>query len=97
MIRLSLACVGSGCETPTPRWMWGDPHLETIDGLKFDYFGIGEFWDCKSEENDFGCQVRYFYYKQTSLTGAVAVKAGLSVVTITTPTIAQPDDVPTVR
>ena len=80
-----------------PRRTWGDPHIETLDGIEFDYFGIGQFWDCKSEENDFGCQVRYFHYKQTSLTGAVALKAGSSVVTITTPAVAQPGDVPTVR
>ena len=48
--------------------------MQTADGFVFDYYGIGEFWNCISVENDFGYQVRFFYYKTTSFTGAVAVK-----------------------
>ena len=43
-------------------------------GLEYDYFGIGEFWDCTSQENDFGAQIRFFGYKNTSFAGAVAIK-----------------------
>ncbi|XP_078593656.1 uncharacterized protein LOC144871725 isoform X2 [Branchiostoma floridae x Branchiostoma japonicum] len=76
---------GPCCNRRRARRAWGDPHLETLDGIHFDYFGIGEFWDCKSPVNDFGIQTRFFAHERVSLTGAVAVKAGPSVVTITTP------------
>ncbi|KAL9982165.1 hypothetical protein ACROYT_G010976 [Oculina patagonica] len=62
----------------------GDPHLATLDGVKYDFFGIGEFWGCKSQHNDFGLQFRFFYYKQASLIGGVALKAGRSIVTVMT-------------
>ena len=51
-------------------------------GIEFDYFGIGEFWGCKSLFNDFGIQFRYFAYQRASLTGGVAVKVGRSVLSI---------------
>ena len=25
-------------------WMWGDPHIVTLDGLGYTYNGIGEYW-----------------------------------------------------
>ena len=53
-------------------------------GVKYDFFSIGEFWGCKSRYNDFGLQFRLFYYKQASLIGGVAVKAGRSIVTVMT-------------
>ena len=58
--------------------------METLDGVKYDYFGIGQFWYCRSQINNFGFQVRFFYYKKTSFTGAAAVKAGYSVATLNT-------------
>ena len=30
-------------------WMYGDPHLTTLDGFSYDYNGIGEYWMIKSE------------------------------------------------
>ena len=42
-------------------------------------------------------QVRFFYYGQTSFTGALAVKAGESVVTITTPSPADGTSKPNLR
>ncbi|PFX25774.1 Tenascin-X [Stylophora pistillata] len=75
---------GPCCETRLPLRNWGDPHIETLDGIEFDYFGIGEFWGCKSPLNDFGIQFRYFAYQRASLTGGVAIKAGLSVLSIMT-------------
>ena len=53
-------------------------------GVKYDFFGIGEFWGCKSQHNDFGLQFRLFYYKQASLIGGVSLKAGRSIVTVMT-------------
>ena len=25
-------------------WLWGDPHIVTLDGLSYTYNGIGEYW-----------------------------------------------------
>ncbi len=89
--------LGSCCESRVPRRRSGDPHLQTEDGVDYDYFGIGEFWDCHSKTNDFGFQVRFYYYGQTSFTGAVAIKAGSSVVTVTTPNPSAASDLPTLK
>ncbi|XP_019640296.1 PREDICTED: uncharacterized protein LOC109482072 [Branchiostoma belcheri] len=88
---------GDCCELRRPRPVGGDPHLETLDGFPFDYHGIGEFWDCKSPENDFGVQTRMFAYSGASLIGAAVVKTGHSVVTITTPEHATENDLPNLR
>ncbi|XP_078691930.1 uncharacterized protein LOC144922161 [Branchiostoma floridae x Branchiostoma belcheri] len=88
---------GDCCELRRPRPVGGDPHLETLDGRPFDYHGIGEFWDCRSPENDFGVQTRMFAYSGASLIGAAAVKTGHSVVTITTPEHATESDLPNLR
>jgi len=53
-------------------------------GVNFDFFGIGEFWGCKSVQNDFGLQFRFYYYERASLIGGVGLKAGKSVVTVMT-------------
>jgi hypothetical protein len=29
-------------------WIFGDPHITTLDGLAYDYNGIGEYWLIKS-------------------------------------------------
>ena len=108
--------LGACCERRRPRRAFGDPHIETLDGVWFDaevvepdphietldgvwfdYFGIGQFWDCKSELLDFGIQVRYFYFKQTSFTGAIALKVGRSVMTVTTAPNATAKQQPLVR
>ena len=66
-------------------------------GIEYDYFGIGEFWGCKSLFNDFGMQFRYFAYQRASLTGGVAVKAGLSVLSIMTVNTTDPKEFPKLR
>ena len=76
---------------------WGDPHIQTLDGTDFDYFGIGQFIHCNSEANDFGLQVRYFYYGQTSFTGAAALKIGDTVLTVTTLSNCNITDLPGLR
>ncbi|XP_035690544.1 uncharacterized protein LOC118425664 [Branchiostoma floridae] len=73
---------GDCCELRRPRPIGGDPHLQTLDGISYDYHGIGEFWDCKSVSNDFGVQTRMYAYESASLIGGIAVKAGHSVVTL---------------
>ncbi|XP_072043066.1 uncharacterized protein [Amphiura filiformis] len=87
---------GPCCDQRVPRNMWGDPHLQTLDGIPYLYNGIGEFAYCNSEANDFGVQTRFFKYERGSLTGAVSVKVGLSIVTITTPG-SDKDDLPNLR
>lgn len=88
--RQSTALTGGLCDTT-----WWLNHLiicvvyllfqtSCLLGLEFDYFGIGEFWDCKSLSNDFGAQVRFFKYKSTSFAGAVATKTGNVTTTIYT-------------
>ncbi|XP_019639952.1 PREDICTED: uncharacterized protein LOC109481804 [Branchiostoma belcheri] len=95
--RCSPQWMGTCCDIRRPRRAGGDPHMETVDGTTYDYYGIGEFWDCKSRVNDFGIQVRYFLYERASFTGAAAIKAGENVVTVTTPTYGAAQDLPTVR
>eukprot|EP00118_Oscarella_pearsei_P003217 m.13434 g.13434 ORF g.13434 m.13434 type:complete len:5185 (+) comp24805_c0_seq1:361-15915(+) len=89
--------IGRGCQFARPRPGGGDPHLQTLDGFSYDFFDIGEFWYCKSVANDFGVSTRFFKYKRASLIGAVAVKAGPSIVTISTPHSPQPKDLPILR
>ncbi|XP_023933231.1 uncharacterized protein LOC106153054 [Lingula anatina] len=88
---------GRCCNVRVGRTMGGDPHLSTLDGVEYDYHGIGEFWYCISPANDFGVQVRFFGYKLASLVGAIAVKVGQSVVTITTPDQATAMSLPIIR
>ena len=66
-------------------------------GVEYDFFGIGEFWGCKSRKNDFGLQFRFFYYERASLTGGLAVKTGQSIVTVMTIKTQYPEDSPNVR
>ena len=66
-------------------------------GFSYDFFDIGEFWYCKSVANDFGVDTRFFKYARASLIGAVAIKAGPSVVAISTLHQPKPSDLPTLR
>ena len=66
-------------------------------GVNFDFFGIGEFWGCKSVQNDFGLQFRFYYYERASLIGGVALKAGKSIVTIMTIKTENAQDTPILR
>ncbi len=68
-----------------------------ILGFSYDYFDIGEFWYCKSRDNDFGVATRFFKYHRVSLIGAVAIKVESNIVTITTPHNPSPNDLPFVR
>ena len=65
--------------------------------MNFDFFGIGEFWGCKSVKNDFGLQFRFYYYERASLIGGIALKAGRSVVTIMTIKTERVQDLPITR
>ena len=71
--------------------------LFVLLGVKFDFFGIGEFWGCKSVQNDFGLQFRFYYYERASLIGGVALKAGKSIVSVMTRKTENTQDTPILR
>ena len=73
------------------------PFFFGSSGVEYDFFGIGEFWGCKSRKNDFGLQFRFFYYERASLIGGLAMKAGQSIVTVMTTKTQYPEDSPNVR
>lgn len=87
---------GENCENRVPRRNHGDPHLETLDGRSFDYFGIGQFIGCISKHLAY--QMRFFAYQRTSFIGQIAIKVGnSSVLTITTNSKSSARDLPTLR
>ncbi|CAH1781186.1 unnamed protein product [Owenia fusiformis] len=88
---------GACCEFRIPTAGGGDPHLQTLDGVRYDFHGIGEFWDCKSEANAFGIQTRMFGYRNASLIGGVAIKAGENIVTLVTHQPADESTLPVIR
>lgn len=71
-----LGFKGPTCSEKIVRKVWGDPHLETLDGKKFNYFGIGQYWGCISDTIAY--QFRFFGINGTSFIGAMSVKLGLS-------------------
>jgi hypothetical protein len=76
--------VGPCCSICRPVMSNGDPHLQTIDGFPYDYFGIGLFASCYSIPNDFGVQLMFFKYKHASMVGGAALRIGGGVATVTT-------------
>ena len=56
--------------------MWGDPHLDTMDGTSFTFNGIGEFVLLSSSANNLNIQVRMKQYQtfEASVITAVAIK-----------------------
>jgi len=54
--------------------MWGDPHIRTFDGMRSDYYSVGEYWVVKSD--DIWIQARYL---PTKFTNGLAVTQMLAV------------------
>ena len=44
--------------TFSPAFMWGDPHMQTIDGLTYTFNGYGEYVLLHSQENSLSVQAR---------------------------------------
>ena len=70
-------------------WKWvlslGDPHLQTANGLSFDFMAVGEFTALRSESEDMVVQVRHVPYSNSrwvSVTSAVALSVNGDRVTI---------------
>ncbi|HBB30659.1 MAG TPA: hypothetical protein DDZ80_30475 [Cyanobacteria bacterium UBA8803] len=58
---------------------WGDPHLVTFDGIKYDHHAVGEFILAKSTDGNFEIQVREASVpssSQVALNTAAAMKVG---------------------
>jgi hypothetical protein len=76
--------IGQCCNISPPVWWYSDPHFQTVDGLFYDYFGVGIFAACYSIPNNFGLQLLLSKYKHASMIAGAALKARGGVVTITT-------------
>ena len=65
---------------------WGDPHLNTMDGLFYDFHGYGEFVAVKSTVDNFEVQVRQeqlsFITAQVTVNRGLAVQTGTDVVCV---------------
>ncbi|NCR99411.1 MAG: hypothetical protein GPJ32_16725 [Microcystis aeruginosa L311-01] len=58
---------------------WGDPHLTTFDGIKYDFQSVGEFTLVKSTTDDFEIQTRQQPWNgstSVSVNSAIAIKLG---------------------
>ena len=50
------------CSLNNPGHSWGDPHLKTLDGMVYDFQGLGEYWLIRTSEGS-GIQVRQVAWK----------------------------------
>ena len=73
-----------GCDSiDHPARSTGDPHLTTMDGLKYNFQGYGEFVALKSTTDNFEIQARQvdvYNTNRVTLNTAVAVRTGSDVI-----------------
>jgi hypothetical protein len=75
----------TSCSLNNPGHSWGDPHLRTLDGLVYDFQGLGEYWLIRTSEGKSGIQVRQEPWKsnkKVTVNTAVALKVGTHIVSI---------------
>ncbi|HSX00348.1 MAG TPA: VWD domain-containing protein [Patescibacteria group bacterium] len=68
------SCTGAHCADTN-----GDPHLQTFDGLRYDFQGAGEFVASRNQSDGFEAQVRqepWTNSKLVAINTAVALKVG---------------------
>ncbi|MBT8496359.1 MAG: VWD domain-containing protein, partial [Deltaproteobacteria bacterium] len=84
-------CAATGCGTmpncdppSLPGWLLGDPHLSSLDRMRFDFQGVGEYWIARSEKADVEIQARLSPYgssRRVSVVAAASIRAGGHVIT----------------
>ena len=77
------SCAPCNDPPPTPARSTGDPHLTTMDGLKYNFQGYGEFVAVKSTTDNFEVQARQvdvYNTNRVTLNTAVAVRTGSDVI-----------------
>ncbi len=64
---------------------WGDPHLSTADGFRYDFMAVGEFTALRSDKGDMVVQVRqvpWLGLRWVSMNNAAAIKVNKDRLTI---------------
>lgn len=79
---------GARFNPPTPAWIFGDPHLITLDGIPYTFSGYGEFTLIETPDDSFTLQGRMvplqkrmsplFNESQGTVLSAIAARVGVA-------------------